>query len=681
MSAAVIVGVDVGGTFTDVFAIDRTTGRASIAKVPTTPDNQADGFAHGVQQGAGEAAHLEAIVHGTTVGTNALLQRRGARVGMIVTSGFRDVLEMRRRDRPKTWGLWGQYEPVVTRDFSIEVTERTLADGSVRDPVEAEEVRAAAKRLADKGAEALVIFFVNSHANDANEQAALAAAREVWPNEFAMASSEILPEIREFERASTAALNAYLQPVLGHYLERLEAALAADGFAGEVLIHQSNGGVMQVGTARRLPVRTALSGPAAGVVAGGHIAQAAGYDNVITCDMGGTSFDVSVVAGGKHAVSPQTSIDFGLIIRTPMVEITTIGAGGGSIAGVDRGGLLRVGPESAGSDPGPACYGLGNDRPTVTDANVVLGRINAQRPIGGKLDRLDRAAAEAAIMRHVGEPLGLDLTDAAAAIIRVANGLMAGAIRLVSIERGHDPRKFVIMPFGGGGALHAGALMREVGLAKALVPRYPGVISALGCAIADLRHDSVATVNRSLDEVDMAEFHARMSALAGETGALIGHSAVQTFEADMSYQGQSHTVAVGLERGLEINAGELRGAFEARYQEVYGRLLDGIPIRLLNLRVTAVSQREAFDFAVLAPPIDASLDRARAGSRQVWSEDGWHETAIYDRLQLPIGAKVAGPAILEQPDGTVYIDAGLVGEVDGFGNLVMARDNERGNKP
>ena len=373
--------------------------------MPTTPANQADGFARGVKQGAGEAARIDTIVHGTTVGTNALLQRSGGRTGMIVTAGFRDVLEMRRRDRPRTWGLWGSYEPVVARDFSIEVAERTLADGMVRQAVDGAEVGAAARQLAAQGAEALVIFFVNAYANDANERAALAAAREVWPNEFVMASSEILPEIREFERASTAALNAYLQPVLGHYFERLETALAEDGFAGEVFIHQSNGGVMAVATARRLPVRTALSGPAAGVVAGGHIARAAGFENVITCDMGGTSFDVSRVADGKHATSPQTSVDFGLVIRTPMVEITTIGAGGGSIAWVDGGGLLRVGPESAGADPGPACYGFGNTRPTVTDANVVLGRINAERPIGGKLARLDKAAAEAAILAHVGAPL------------------------------------------------------------------------------------------------------------------------------------------------------------------------------------------------------------------------------------------------------------------------------------
>ena len=678
MSEGKIVGVDVGGTFTDVFTIEDKTGNITIAKVPTTPENQAEGFAHGVRQGAGAAAELDTIMHGTTVGTNALLQRRGARIGMIVTTGFRDVLEMRRRDRPQTWGLWGGYEPVVSRDLSFEVAERTLADGTVREAVNPEEVSAAAKHLAELGAEALVIFFVNSYANDGNEQAALLAARGVWLNDFVMASSEILPEIREFERASTAALNAYLQPVLGHYLERLETALADDGFGGEIFIHQSNGGVMRVETARRLPVRTALSGPAAGVVAGGQIAAAAGYENIITCDMGGTSFDVSLVAEGKHAVNPQTSIDFGLVIRTPMVEITTIGAGGGSIAGVDRGGLLRVGPESAGSDPGPACYGLGNARPTVTDANVVLGRINAERPIGGKLSSLDVAAAEAAIMRHVGEPLGLDLTSAAAAIIRVANGLMAGAIRLVSIERGYDPRKFIAMPFGGGGALHAGALIREVGLAKAVVPRYPGVISALGCAIADMRHDSVATINRTMDDLDMAEFHARMATLTAESTALVGEDAVHSFEADMSYQGQSHTVAVALDDGLKIDINILRAAFEERYQAVYGRLLNDIPVRLLNLRVTAVAHREAFDFSRLAPPTEARLEDARLGSRQVWTNNAWRDTAVYDRLALPVGAIVPGPAVLEQPDGTVFVDAGLTGEVDSFGNLIMAPNDQTG---
>ena len=676
MSGGAGVGVDVGGTFTDVFTIDRESGRATIAKVPTTPENQADGFARGVKEGAGAAARIDTIVHGTTVGTNALLQRCGGRVGMIVTAGFRDVLEMRRRDRPQTWGLWGSYTPVVSRDFSLEVAERTLADGSVRVAVDGAEVRAAAERLTAQGAEALVIFFVNSYANDANEQAAVAAARAVWSNEFVMASSEILPEIREFERASTAALNAYLQPVLGHYLARLETALAADGFAGEVFIHQSNGGMMNVTMARRLPVRTALSGPAAGVVAGGQIARAAGFNNVITCDMGGTSFDVSMVNDGKPSLSAQTAIDFGLVIRTPMVEITTIGAGGGSIAWVDGGGLLRVGPESAGSDPGPVCYGLGNTRPTVTDANVVLGRINAARPIGGKLAKLDTSAAEAVILEHVGTPLGLDTTAAAAAIIRVANGLMAGAIRLVSIERGHDPRKFVAMTFGGGGALHAGALMLEVGLVKALVPRYPGVISALGCAIADMRQDAVATVNRTLEELDPGELKSRMTALADGIADLAGGDAEYSFAADMSYQGQSHTVAVDLTAGPDSDAASLRGDFETRYRDVYGRLLEGIPIRLLNLRVTALVRREVFDLSALAPPASASMETARSGTRRVWSDGEWRDTAIYDRLQLPVGAIVPGPATLEQPDGTIFIDPGLVGEVDRFGNLIMARSDD-----
>ncbi|MDP7604538.1 MAG: hydantoinase/oxoprolinase family protein, partial [Alphaproteobacteria bacterium] len=364
-----IVGVDVGGTFTDVFTLDQDSGACAVAKVPTTPENQAEGFAAGIAAVADPAA-CATVVHGTTVGTNALLERKGAPTGIITTAGFRDVLEMRRRDRPDTWGLWGQFEPVVSRERRLEVTERTLADGTVHTPVEIAEVRAAAEILLAAGVQAVAIFFVNAYANPANERAALAALREVWPNDHVNISSDILPEIREFERASTTALNAYLQPLIGDYLHRLESSLSERGFAGEILIVQSNGGVMSVDSARQRPIRTALSGPAAGVIAGAHIAKAAGQANVITCDMGGTSFDVSLVAEGQSTLSAQTAVDFGLVVRTPMIEITTIGAGGGSIAWVDRGGLLQVGPESAGSDPGPACYGLGNQRPTVTDANL-----------------------------------------------------------------------------------------------------------------------------------------------------------------------------------------------------------------------------------------------------------------------------------------------------------------------
>ncbi len=403
----VIVGVDVGGTFTDLFLLDAATGTFRTAKVPSHRGDEARGFLNGLQS-LGGAAGLDSIVHGTTVGTNTLLERRGPRIGVITTRGFRDTLEMRRRDRRRTWGLWGDFIPIADRDLRIEVDERTLADGSIRKPVDPTDIRAVAKRLRDGGADAVAITFINAYANPENERRALAELRAVWPNEFVTASHEVLSEIREFERSSTAALNAYLQPVVASYLGKLEHALTAQSFPGRLHIVQSNGGIMSTATARRLPVRTALSGPAAGVVASAALAKAAGFDNLITCDLGGTSFDVSLIANGKVAVAAQTTIDFGLVIRTPMIEITTIGAGGGSIAWVDRGGLLQVGPESAGSVPGPACYGAGNTRPTLTDAQVVLGRINAARPLGGELKSLDVAAARNAIAEHVGTPLKLE---------------------------------------------------------------------------------------------------------------------------------------------------------------------------------------------------------------------------------------------------------------------------------
>jgi N-methylhydantoinase A len=501
---AYVIGVDVGGTFTDVFILDESSGQVFTAKVPSTRGDQSKGFVEGIASRVENFADISTVVHGTTVGTNALLERKGARTGIITTDGFRDVLEMRRRDRPTTWGLKGSFTPVVERPDRVEVSERVLADGSVLEAVDVAEVKARAAELADAGCEAVCVFFINGYANNENEVRAVEAVRSVWPNAYVTAATEILPEIREFERLSTATLNAYLQPVVSSYLDKLENGLEAKGFGGDILIVQSNGGVMSIDMAKRYPVRTALSGPAAGVIAATAIAKAAGFDNIITCDMGGTSFDVSLVANNEAALAAQTAIDFGMVVRTPMIEITTIGAGGGSIASLDKGGLLQVGPESAGSDPGPVCYGLGNDRPTVTDANVVLGRINPDRPIGGKLARLDVEASRRAIDTHLATPLGLSIEHAAEAILQLANAKMAGAIRLVSIEKGHDPAKFSAMPFGGGGALHTGALIKEVGLASALVPRFPGVTSALGCVVADMRHDRVQTVNRLLDQIDAA---------------------------------------------------------------------------------------------------------------------------------------------------------------------------------
>lgn len=673
-----IVGVDVGGTFTDIFAVNEATGQVITAKTPSTPADQSVGFLNGLAAVA-PIPEIDAVVHGTTVGTNALLERKGARTGVIATEGFRDVLEMRRRDRPRTWGLRGVFKPVAERQDRMEAPERTLASGEIERPVDVDAVREAAKQLADAGCEAVAIAFVNAYANPENERRARDAVAEVWPNAHITAATDILPEIREFERTSTATLNAYLQPAMGRYLRRLGQALEAG--AANLLIVQSNGGLMTAEEASRAPIRTALSGPAAGVVAARAVGLAAGFENVIACDMGGTSFDVSLIAGGRTALASETSIDFGMVARAPMVEITTIGAGGGSIAWVDAGGMLRIGPESAGADPGPVAYGKGGERPTVTDANVVLGRINPESPIGGEISRLDVEGAAKALEKAVGAPLGMDATAAAEAVIRVANARMAGAIRLASIERGHDPARFIAMPFGGGGALHAGALIREVGLAGALSPRYPGVLSALGAGIADMRRDYVQTINRPLEAIDpktlshqIDEFwQAGLKALSGAGVPLTAKRA--ELELDMHYQGQTHAIAVPVAGGenpkdWRLAQDAIQSAFEDSYRAAYGRLLDGPAIRVMNLRLAVIGARPPFDLARLKPDGGDKAAAAR-GQRKLFADGAWHDADVYARLELPVGAEILGPAVLEQPDATIYVDPGLTARVDALGNVLL----------
>ena len=678
-----IIGVDVGGTFTDIFTLDEASGEARVAKVPTSRPDQSAGFLKGVESTGSDLGSVRTVVHGTTAGTNALLERKGARIGIITTEGFRDTLEMRRRDRRATWGLRGDFDPVVPRDRRLEVPERTLSDGTVETPVEITAVEQAARDLLAMGCDAVALVFINAYANPTNELKAAEALRALWPNPHVSVSSEILPEIREFERTSTTTLNAYLQPEVAGYLQRLEDGLRAGGLKGEFLLVQSNGGVMAVGTACRLPVRTALSGPAAGVIAAGYIATTAGYDDVVTGDVGGTSFDVSLIADGQSALSAQTSIDFGMVVRTPMIEITTIGAGGGSIAWVDKGGLLNIGPESAGSEPGPVAYGGGNDRPTVTDANIVLGRIDPDQPLGGR-ERLDVEAARQAIDKHAGLPLGLSIDDAAEAILTVANARMAGAIRLVSIERGHDPQRFCYMPFGGGGALHACALVEECGLARALVPRFPGVTSALGCVIADMRQDFVQTVNTTVAALDPNDLAKTVQQHIDDGMGLLDASGV-TFEArdvvvelDMAYAGQTHTVAVPLPvmvdagKAIRPTAEAIGAAFDKAYKAAFERLLDGGVRRILNVRTSTIGRRPKFDLSTLAP--DPNAEQAKPyGSRKVRMGGQWHDTPLYERLALPVDSAIEGPAILTQPDTTILVEPGFRATVDTLGNLILER--------
>jgi len=433
--------------------------------------------------------------------------------------------------------------------------------------------------------------------------------------------------------------------------------------------------VMSRQTACDVPVRTALSGPAAGVIACAAIARSAGFPDVITGDMGGTSFDVSLVAKGEAALAAQTAIEYGLVVRSPMIQIETIGAGGGSIASVDASGMLQVGPESAGSNPGPACYGRGNTRPTVTDANVVLGRIAADRPLGGGLlQALDAKASERAIDMHVAQPLGLTVLAAAEAILTVANAKMAGAIRVVSIERGHDPRQFAYMPFGGGGALHVCAMMREVGVTTGLIPRYPGVTSALGCVMADMRHDAVQTLNQGLAELDLAGLQQRLRQLAERCQARLDSAGVrfesiqEVINLDMLYAGQTHTLSVKLETS-QLSREGIQQAFEQTYQQAFGRVLKGLVIRVLNLRYARIGVRPKLDLKVLAPQ-GVGSDKV-LGLQKVYHQGAWWDAKRLARLDLPVGACVQGPAILEQPDTTVWLEPGFEARVDDFGNLCV----------
>ncbi len=474
-------------------------------------------------------------------------------------------------------------------------------------------------------------------------------------------------------------LNAYLQPVVGSYLETLARELRESGFRGDFLIVSSNGGVMTVTDAHRFPVRTALSGPAAGVTAAAAIAAASGHDDVLTGDVGGTSFDLAVVAGGQPVESAQTTIDFGLTIRSPMIEISTIGAGGGSIAWVDRSGLLAIGPQSAGSVPGPVCYGQGNLLPTVTDANVVLGRINPERPIGG-LDALDVDAARSAIAAEVAGPLGLEVDAAAEAILVVAASRMAGALRVVSIERGHDPQNFRLVPFGGGGGLNCCDLVAEVGLAGALVPRHPGVVSALGCVMADLRHDLIRTLNAPLGSLDASALRDQLTTAEAEGRSRLAEAGVAIqrvdviHETDMSYVGQSHTVSVPLTDGSgtplavsEMDRDSVRCAFERAYAAAYGRTLDGIEILVMNARTVVVGRRPPIDLEALGRG-GRSTSRPKV-SRRVHFSGRWMDTDVIDRAGLGEGDRVSGPAVIEQLDATTVIPPGWTATVDRLGNL------------
>ena len=663
-----IAGIDVGGTFTDLIALDTRGGEVRLAKVPTTPENQAFGVLAALEQAKLRLEEIALLIHGTTTTTNALLERKLARTGLVTTRGFRDVLELGRRTRPKPYGLTGSFEPLIPRELRFEATERMDAAGEVVTPLDEASLRLAVRRLIDAGCESLVLHFLHSYINPAHEARALEIALGMWPNTYVTAGHRILSEYREYERGVTAAVNASVQPVLDRYLRTLTEELRQRGFRADLLVMQGNGGTVSAALAAETAMNTVMSGPASGIIAAASVTTAAGWPNAITYDMGGTSTDVGLIRDGVPQVSSELEIEYAMPVHVPMVDVHAIGAGGGSIAFVGDDGMLRVGPRSAGANPGPICYGRGGTEPTITDANLLLGRVNSEKLLGVK------GAANVKNIKNlfeqkIGKPLGLDATGAAAAVLRIANDKMASAIRLVSLSRGHDPRDFVLFPFGGAGPLHAAGLARELGIPRLLIPARPGITNALGCAVADLRRDYVNTVNQPVAMLDASIVERILGEQVTAGRKLLEREGIAIeavrliHSADMQFQGQSHILAIALPRP-QATREELQQLFERAYFERFGVELPEIRAVLVNLRTAVIGQRPRTALRLL----ERGAARAPA-LRKVWFEGGWLEAPIYQREALP--AALAGPAIIEQLDCTTVLEPGNRAEVDTAGNLVV----------
>jgi N-methylhydantoinase A len=668
-----IAGIDVGGTFTDVLLYEKDKRKLRLAKVFSTPAMQADGLLHGLKQFGVPLSDLEALLHGTTVATNSIIERKGARTALVTTRGFRDVLELRRRDRPTTYGLTGQYTPIVPRSRSYEVAERIDARGNVIEAMNDADVDQLMARLREDAIESVAICLINSYTNPVHEKELAKRISNALPGVHVSASYEISPQSGEYERASTTAINAFVRKKMSLYLDTVQERMNSEGFERDVLVMQSNGGVIPAKQAGEFAVRTLLSGPAAGTVAAAYFGKAASLPNVISCDMGGTSFDVALIPNATPSVTGESEIAYGLPIKIPMIDIKTIGAGGGSIASIDRAGILQVGPESAGSTPGPACYGRGGTRPTISDANMVLGRIAAEQTLGTQDGfSLDFHAAWTAIETHIAQPLELSVPQAALAIVRIANEMMANAIRMVSVDKGHDPRKFSLVGFGGAGPLHISELARAIGSESVIIPPHPGALSAFGCLMGDIKYDFVTAVASNVLDCNtsqVSEILARQRLKGAaqltaegfdESEIAVDHTAV------LSYAKQMYTLDVPL-GALEDCWGPeaLTHAFLAKYHETFGGRERSGPINLVSLRTVVSGLRADVDFESPAPT------ESRVGSRDVTFEDGTHTVPVFRRESFTPGQIIEGPAVINQTDTTTILPPRSSAVVQTNGTLVV----------
>ena len=676
------IGVDSGGTFTDVCLFNDETGHVEVWKVASTPDDPSRGIAQGVQEGVAQVGASPAEVgyfgHGTTVATNALIQHRGVPTALITTAGFRDLLEIGRQKRPDLYDLQADKEPVlVSRDLRLEVPERVRHDGTVETALDEDALRRVVRRLRETGVKSVAVCFLYGFMRPEHEIAARRILAEEFPEAFACTSHEVAPEFREYERMSTAVVNAYLGPVMQGYIERLGGRLADLGVSATPHLTQSNGGVIGFEQAARLPVRTILSGPSTGVVAAQEIGRLVGIDNLITFDMGGTSSDVALLAGGVCRLASEAVVH-GYPIKAPMLDIHTVGAGGGSIAYVDGGGLLKVGPRSAGADPGPVCYDRGNDEPTVTDANVVLQTLNPTHLLGGRMT-VRQDLARAAIGR-VADRLGMDAMATAQGIISVVTANMARAIRVISVQRGHDPRDYTLVAFGGAGPLHAARLARELDIGRILVPRNPGILCATGLLLTDLRADFASTRLLTLSAEALPAIEAAFHTLRERAEAWFVEEAVPpdarrvARTVDMRYAGQNYELSVPLPDGPLTMAilDALAEGFAAAHERMYGFIAEGETVQLVTYRVeaTGVVPKAAFRAAPDAGP-DASA--AVVGRRDVWLPEagGFVSCPVYDREKLRPGNRIEGPAIVEQMDATTVVLPDMTAYVEPYLNLVL----------
>jgi N-methylhydantoinase A len=683
---SVRLAIDIGGTFTDAMLIDEETGSVSIAKVLTTPSDPSEGFMQVVDRalavGKFEAGQVRFVVHATTVATNSIIEGKIARSGFVTTEGFRDLLEIARQVRPTLYDT--QFEkapPLVPRDRAVGVRERLGPAGEVLLALEDDSVREAASLLRREKVESVAVCLLHSYVNPEHEQRVGAILAEELPGVPISLSSDVAPEFREYLRSSTTVINAVIRPVVQRYLQRIESRLADAGVQAELLVMQSSGGVFGSDAAARKPVFMVESGPAAGVIASAYLGETLGRPDILSFDMGGTTAKVGLIQDGQPSVTKDYNVGghtgagigglslSGYPVRTPVVDLVEIGAGGGSIAWVDSGGLLRVGPQSAGADPGPVCYRRDGMEPTVTDANVVLGRLNPAYFLGGEIG-LDVDGARAAIEERCAKPLGLSVTEAANGIVEIANAAMVNALHLISVQRGYDPREFVLVGFGGAGPAHANALARDAEMPTLLIPPSPGIFSATGLLTTDLKRDAATTIMRRLDDVDPHEVESVFAELE-RAGAeeltregLTGDQVEFVRQIDMRYVGQSYE--------LTIPAGDgLLERFHAEHDRVYGFAAPAEPVELVSLRLTSVGR-------IAKPPVRSLAtgpDVEPKERREVYFAEagGYVDCPIYDRYALPAGMSFAGPAVVEEFDSTTVVHPGFAVMVDGTSNLIIEK--------